>query len=95
MTNPVVHAFLVGLTTAGFLACGLFFVRFWWRGRDFLLVAFGAAFWLLALDAALEELVEQPDVQTSWLHLLRVAAFVLITVAVVGKNAARTGQTDR
>jgi Family of unknown function (DUF5985) len=92
MSDPRIGAFLVGLITAGYLACGLFFFRFWWRGRDFLFAAFAAAFWLLALDAALVEVVEGPDVRTSWFHLLRVAAFVLIAIAVVAKNAGNTDE---
>lgn len=87
MTDPIVNAYLSGLVTAGYLACGLFFARFWRRSRDFLLVAFAVAFWLLALDAALVTLVQTGSEQASWLYLLRVAAFVLIALAIVRKNA--------
>ena len=52
MSNTVID-YLAGMVTAGYLACGLFFLRFWSRGRDFLFLAFGVAFWLLALNAAL------------------------------------------
>jgi len=88
VTDRIVIAYLAGLVTAGYLACGGFFIRFWWRSRDFLLLAFALAFWLLALDAALVELLQTPEEQASWLYLLRVAAFVLIASAIVRKNAA-------
>ena len=51
MNDPAVNMFLAGMVTAGFLAGGLFFARFWVRSRDCLFLAFAAAFWLLALNA--------------------------------------------
>ena len=89
MNDPVVNTFLSGMVTAGFLAGGLFFARFWSRSRDRLFLAFTAAFWLLALNQALVALVPEPEEKQSWIYLLRVAAFLLIAIAVVGKNAAR------
>ena len=80
------------MVTAGFLACGLFFARFWWRSRDFLFAAFAVAFWLLALNAALVILVPEPQQQRVWFYLLRVAAFLLIAIAIVRKNAGRAGE---
>ena len=71
---------------------GLFFARFWARSRDILFLAFTAAFWLLALNQALVALIQQPEVSQSWPYLLRVAAFLLIAAAIVGKNAGDTGE---
>ena len=45
--------YLSGLITMGYLACGLFFAKFWWRSRDLLLLAFAVAFWLMAADSTL------------------------------------------
>jgi hypothetical protein len=45
------------------------------------------AFWLLALNQALIVLVSQPSDSQSWIYLLRVAAFVLIAIAIIRKNA--------
>jgi len=94
MNDPVVNIFLSGMVTAGFLAGGLFFARFWARSRDFLFLAFTAAFWLLALNQALVVLVSQPEDQRSWFYLLRVAAFLLIAIAIVRKNAAGGSARD-
>jgi UDP-N-acetylmuramyl pentapeptide phosphotransferase/UDP-N-acetylglucosamine-1-phosphate transferase len=91
MNDPVVNMFLAGMVTAGFLAGGLFFARFWVRSRDSLFLAFTAAFWLLALNQALVTLVDQPEANQSWFYLLRVAAFLLIAVAIVRKNAGDAG----
>ena len=85
MSNTVID-YLAGMVTAGYLACGLFFLRFWSRSRDFLFLAFGVAFWLLALNAAAVTLVPEPDGRRVWFYLLRVAAYLLIAVAIVRKN---------
>jgi hypothetical protein len=86
----VTNGFVAGMITAGFLVAGLFFARFWSRSGDFLFLAFTAAFWLLALNQALVALVPVPtEEQRSWSYILRVAAFVLIAVAIVRKNTAR------
>jgi hypothetical protein len=87
MDQAALGMFLGGMVTAGFLAGGLFFARFWVRSRDSLFLTFSAAFWLLALNQALVSLVNQPESNEVWLYLLRVAAFVLIAVAIVRKNA--------
>ena len=91
MSVPVVNSYLSGMVTAGFMACGLFFARFWWRSRDVLFLAFAAAFWLLALNAALVVLVQEPNETKSWFYLLRVAAFLLIAAAIVRKNTTEPG----
>jgi hypothetical protein len=85
--DQVLNAYLSGMVTAGFMACGLFFARFWWRSRDLLFLAFAAAFWLLALNTALVVVVTGSDENKSWFYLLRVAAYVLIAIAVIRKNS--------
>ena len=92
MTEGVLYTYLSGMVTAGFLACGLFFARFWWRSRDFLFMAFAAAFWLLALNAALVVLIPQPEERRSLFYLLRIAAFLLIAIAIVRKNTDEAGE---
>lgn len=79
-------AFISGLITMGFLVSGLFFIRFWVRTHDLLFAAFAAAFWLLAINQALLALSNLPVEERSWMYLLRLAAFVIIILAVVLKN---------
>jgi hypothetical protein len=90
MNEQSLHLFLGGMVTAGFLAGGLFFARFWARSRDGLFLAFAVAFWLLALNELLVSLVEEPEYSDSWFYLLRVAAFLLIVAAIVRKNVENT-----
>jgi hypothetical protein len=78
--------FLSGAITMGFLVCGLFFWRFWMRTRDSLFAWFAVAFWLLMLGQALLALTGIPVEERSWIYLLRLAAFLLIIVAILRKN---------
>ena len=79
-------AFVSGLITMGFFVSGLFFIRFWARTRDMLFAAFAAAFWLLAANQALLALSNLPVEEKSWMYLLRLAAFVIIILAIALKN---------
>ena len=81
------ETFLAGMVTAGFMLAGLFFAKFWSRSRDPLFAAFSAAFWLLALNQFLLVAGAIPREEQSWTYLLRLAAFVLIAVAIIHKNA--------
>jgi hypothetical protein len=85
------YDFLSGAVTLGFLLCGLHFLGFWKRTRDSLFLAFAFAFWLLGLNQAILALADIPVEERSWVYLLRLAAFVLIIVAVVGKNRKGAG----
>ncbi len=87
-------AFFSGGITAGFLLAGLFFARFWTRSRDPLFAAFTAAFWLLALNQALLIIADIPREEQSWTYLLRLAAFTLIAIAIIHKNARPRSDRD-
>ena len=78
--------FLSGIITMGFAAAGLFFLRFWRRTHDELFLAFAIAFWLLGLVQALLAMGNIPEEERSWVYLFRLAAFVLVLVAVWRKN---------
>ena len=81
--------FLAGAVSFGFLAAGLFFLRFWRRTRDGLFLAFALAFSLLGVGQALLTFSSVLVEERSWLFLIRLAAFSLILVAIVRKNRAR------
>jgi hypothetical protein len=83
MTN-----FVFGIITMGYVVAGLFFAKFWRRSRDPLFAIFAVAFWLLALNQAIVAVIDVPREEQSWAYLLRLAAFILIIVAIVYKNAA-------
>ena len=81
--------FFTGVISAGFLAAALFFLRFWSRSRDSLFLAFALAFALLALQQALIIFLGLPEEDRSWIYLLRLAAFLILIVAILGKNMGR------
>ena len=91
----MVHAldFLSGAVSMGFLVCGLFFLRFWSRSRDELFLGFAVAFALLSVAQALLSLTGVPVEERSWIYLLRLAAFLIIILAIGRKNAR--GGSDR
>jgi O-antigen/teichoic acid export membrane protein len=80
--------FVVGVITMGYIVAGLFFAKFWRRSRDPLFAIFAVAFWLLALNQAIVAVLDVSREEQSWAYLLRLAAFILIIVAIVYKNAA-------
>ncbi len=85
-------AFASGLITMGFAVAGLFFLSFWRRTHERLFVAFAAAFWLLALNQALVAILDTPEETTARIYLIRLAAFLIIIVAIVIKNMGREGR---
>ena len=86
--------FIAGMITMGYLIAGLFFAKFWTRGRDLLFASFAAAFWLLAIDQALVVVTAVPREEKGWTYLLRIAAFSLIALAILLKNIARDSDSD-
>ena len=86
---PILAAFAGGALALGFLAVGLFFLKFWRRTRDGLFLAFALAFALLAANQAVPILAGIPSENQGYVYLLRLAAFVLIIAAVLRKNLGR------
>lgn len=80
-------AFLSGATVLGFGLAGLFFLRFWTRTRDQLFLAFTISFWLLGFSQAMLTFANVPVEERTPLYLLRLAAFLLILIAVWRKNS--------
>jgi hypothetical protein len=87
--DPVMAAFAAGALTLGFLAIGLFFLKFWRRTGDGLFLAFAVAFALLAANQAVPVLFGIPSEDQGYVYLLRLAAFLLIILAVLRKNLGR------
>lgn len=84
--SPEALGFVTGLITVGYLVVSLFFLRFWRRVGDRLFLAFGGAFALLAAAQPIPLLFGIPSEFQAPVYLLRLAAFGLIIVAIVGKN---------
>lgn len=80
------NLFLTGAAAMAAWASGLFFLRFWRQTGDRLFAFFAGAFWILAVNwVALASLAPEPETR-HYFYLLRLAAFILIIVAIVDKN---------
>lgn len=81
--------FLGGMLAMGYLVAALFFLRYWRRTRERLFGAFAIALLLLAVQRALlaADLAIVED--RTWYYALRLAAFVLILLAIIDKNRER------
>jgi hypothetical protein len=77
-----------GMLVAGYLVAGLHFLKFWRRSRDRLFVMFAVVFWVLAVQRAALAFTATLPTAEIFLYALRLAAFVLIIVAIVDKNRA-------
>jgi len=89
MTTHVAMILMIsGALAAGYLVAALFFLSFWRETRERLFAFFAGAFVLLALQrvALAWAMVSQRD--TTGYYALRLAAFVLILIAILDKNRA-------
>jgi len=79
-------SFISGAIAMGYVAGGIFFLRFWRDTRDRLFAWFGAAFFLLALQRiALECTRDVSERGTLW-YFVRLLAYLIIIAAIVDKN---------
>lgn len=97
-SQPTMDIFLVGAIAMASWIAGLFFLRFWRDTRDRLFLIFALAFWLLGLTrVALVVLNSQERVgvqpltaqEHHYIYWVRLAAFVLILLAIIDKNRPR------
>ena len=77
---------LSGILIAEYAAIALFFARFWAKSRDRLFLMFSAAFVVLAGQRLAIALTREILEQQAPLYLLRLAAFVVILVAIIDRN---------
>ena len=85
------YDFLSGAVALGFAVCALFFLRYWRRTREELFLAVALAILLLGVGQTVLALANIPTEERGSVYLLRLAAFLLILVAIYRKNrSART-----
>ena len=77
--------FILGAVAMGYLVVAVFFLKFWRRTGDRLFLIFAISFGLLTANSALFPLAGLSRGE-EWVYFLRLAAFVLIIIAIVGKN---------
>jgi uncharacterized membrane protein len=86
MTHQAIYLYACGAlaTLAG--VAGLFFFRFWATTRDRFFVFFAVAFWLLAANWTVLAAVPPYEESVHPAYVVRLAAFLLLVVAIVDKN---------
>lgn len=88
-----INAFLMGVIAMACWVAAVFFLRFWRETRDRLFVIFAAAFALLGLTRLALVFVHAEN--NDYVYWVRLAAFVLILVAIIDKNRPRRAETQR
>lgn len=79
-----------GALAMGLAVAALFFLRFWRDSGDRLFALFSLAFFVLAVNRVGLALVSDPSGSGDYLYWVRFVAFVVILVAILDKNRART-----
>lgn len=84
MTTPLIS----GAAAMAWLACAMFFLRFWKQSRDRLFGFFALTFTLLAGNAVAAGLLDLDDERRHYIYVVRLFAFLLILYAIWDKNRA-------
>lgn len=80
------NEFLSGIAAAGSVGVGLFFLRMWGETRDRFFALFSGAFWVLAFNWFALVLAAPASEHRHYFYIVRLAAFLLIIIAIVDKN---------
>lgn len=84
------HGFIDGAIFIEFAVIGLFFLRSWRRTRDRFFLLFSLSFWTLAINrmviSALSSSRAADDEANVLVYVCRLAAFLLLLIAIIDKN---------
>lgn len=83
------NSLLLGAIAMAFLVCGLFFLRFWQRGRDRFFLLFALSFFVEGMNRFVLGLCARPSEGAPGIYLVRLLAFLLILAAIIDKNRDR------
>jgi hypothetical protein len=78
--------FLMGMMAMACWTAGLFFLRFWRDTHDRLFALFAVSFVLLGFTRVGLALSHELSEGQTYFHWVRLAAFLIIVVAIVDKN---------
>lgn len=80
------NGLIAGTLLAGYAMVALFFLRFWATSRDRLFALFALAFGVLAVQRLALALTNETMEDQTVFYLLRLAAFIIIVIAIIDKN---------
>lgn len=81
-----INAVLAGAIAMASLIASLFFLRFWRSTKDRFFLYFALSFLLEAVDRTLLGLAARQSEDAPEYYLLRLVAYALILMAILGKN---------
>ena len=87
--SPHWSAFGHGALAMASAIAGVSFLKFWRISRDRFFLFFSGAFWVLGLNWTVLTLAQPADETRHLVYVIRLAAFVLILIAIVDKNRQR------
>jgi hypothetical protein len=79
-----IDQFLRGVIAFGFALAGLYFLKFWKRTRERLFALFAVAFAVLSINRTMISLTSGEV--SSYVYLIRLAAFMIILYAIWDAN---------
>lgn len=82
----ILEAFLTGMTVMACAVAALFFLRFWRRSRDRLLLIFAIAFLLMGITRVVLMPMGKQGAYNVYAYSFRLATYVLILAAIADKN---------
>lgn len=81
---------VTGAMAMGYAVAGLFFLRFWRDARDRLFGLFALALFVLAVNRISSAFLgTEEEYQGNHVYWIRLAAFLVILVAIIDKNRSR------
>lgn len=89
MVYPNLDYFLLGFIAACSLVAGLFFLRFYRSTHDPLFLAFLIFFVVQGCTNAATLELEQPNIGTPMIFLVRLLSVLVVLAAILWKNMAR------
>lgn len=86
--------FIAGASTVASAVIALFFLRFWRDTGDRLFAIFSLAFAIFAVNRVVLTILDETNEARTYVYLIRLAAFVLILVAIIDKNRSTAREPD-
>ena len=85
----VLNGMLMGMVAMACVVASMVFIRFWRETLDRFYLFFGLSFGVMAIDRIVLVLVPAQQEWRTMLYWIRLAAYLLILVAIVDKNAQK------
>lgn len=82
----LIDGYVLGFAATASLVAAMFFMRFWWKTRDFLFMSFAVAFLYQAIASTATVFEIHPSGVNSWMYLVQIGTYLLILAAILSKN---------